>query len=152
MEIFPGNSILILENGNCLTILRRGGMNVRYYPNQKKNKSLSNVRILSAIKQGSGLKLKTGKITRLRILIIGVIKMVFLKWADYGRKKETVHKTKHATQDKSTKCSICKELGHQKIMIEGKNMILCQKHWQEHLNRDKKFPVEFHKAGGEKIG
>ena len=78
--------------------------------------------------------------------------MVFLKWSDYGRKKETVHKTKHATQDKSTKCSICKELGHQKIMIEGKNMILCQKHWQEHLNRDKKFPVEFHKAGGEKIG
>ena len=51
--------------------------------------------------------------------------------SDYGRKKETVHKTKQATQDKSKKCRICKKMVTMEFWYHGELIKLCKLHYNE---------------------
>lgn len=56
---------------------------------------------------------------------------VWITAGDYGKKKETMHRTKHATQDKSKKCRICKKMVTMEFWYHGELIKLCKLHYNE---------------------
>lgn len=66
----------------------------------------------------------------------------------YGKKRESVKKVKLSTQDRSKKCSIlkCPERSVITVSIGIEKRNLCQKHYDQSVRKNQKYPVIFEKA------